>query len=71
MFRNNRIKLLSVNGVYPNEENIRSGAYPISSDFYAVTRADASENTKRLVEWASSEQGQEIIEKVGYTPIKE
>ena len=71
MFRNNRIKLLSVNGVYPDEENIRSGAYPIADEFYAVTRADASENTKKLVEWALSEQGQEIIEKIGYTPIRE
>ena len=71
MFRNNRIKLLSVNGVYPSEENIRNGTYPLTSNFYAVTTQNATENTKKLVDWILSEQGQEIIEKVGYTPIKE
>lgn len=69
MIRNNNIKLLSVDGVAPTEENIANGTYPIASDFYAVTRSDASENTKLLVEWILSEQGQQIIRKTGYTPI--
>ena len=37
--------------------------------FYAVTRSDADENTKKLLEWIQGEQGQKIIEKTGYTPI--
>lgn len=69
MISNNQIKLLSVNGVYPSIENIENGTYPISSSFYAVTRSDASENTKKLVEWVLSEQGQRLIEDTGYTPI--
>lgn len=69
MVKNNNIKLLSVNGVYPNLENIENSSYPIASYFYAVTRSDADENVLKLLEWITGEQGQEIIEMSGYTPL--
>ncbi len=71
MVKNDHIKLLSINGIAPTAENIQNGTYPIASYFYAVTRSDASENTKKLVEWIRSQQGQELIEKTGYTPLSE
>ena len=69
MVQNEQIKLLKLNGIAPTLENIENGTYPVASYFYAVTRSDASENTKLLLDWILSEQGQEIIEKVGYTPL--
>ncbi len=69
MVQNSEIKLLSINGVYPSLENIENGTYPIASTFYAVTRSDADDNTKALLEWILSPQGQELIEKTGYTPL--
>ena len=70
MVKNNKIKLLSVNGVYPNLENIENGSYPIASYFYAVTRSDADENVLKLLEWITGKQGQKIIEMSGYTPLE-
>ncbi len=69
MVQNNQIKLLSVNGVAPTEENVANGRYPIASVFYAVTRKDCSENTQKLLDWILSPQGQELIAKTGYTPL--
>lgn len=69
MVKNNQIKLLSVNGVYPNLENIENGTYPLASYFYAVSRKGSDENTLKLLEWIQGEQGQKIIEMVGYTPL--
>lgn len=66
MVKNDSIRLLKINGVAPTVETISDGSYPIASHFYAVTRSDASESTKRLVEWILSEQGQSLIEKTGY-----
>ena len=63
------VKLLAVNGVQPTVANIENGAYPLASDFYAVTRADADENTLALLEWICSAQGQALVEKAGYTPV--
>lgn len=71
MVKNSQIKLLEINGVAPTRENIENGTYPITSNFYAVTRkGDTSENTKKLIDWILSNEGKEIIDKTGYTPIK-
>lgn len=69
MVANDQIKLLSINGVAPTTENIENGTYPLASYFYAVTRSDAGESTNALVEWILSDQGQELIEKTGYSPL--
>lgn len=65
------IKLLSLEGVEPTEENIRNGTYPVTGNFYAVTRSDADEEILEVLEWIQGPQGQELIEKTGYTPIAE
>ena len=68
---NGGIKLLSVNGIEPTEENIRNGSYPIIYQFYAVYRKDnQNENVQKLVDFMLSENGQKIIDENGYTPIK-
>ena len=69
MVVNDQIKLLSINGIEPTLENIENGTYPIASEFFAVTRSDADENTLKLLEWIQGEQGQALVEATGYTPI--
>lgn len=65
------VKVLSLNGVYPDRETIRSGAYPIVATFYAVYRADdPNENVKKLIDWILSPEGQSLIEAVGYVPLQ-
>ena len=64
------VKVLSLNGVYPDKENIRSGAYPIVASFYAVYRADdPNEIVKRLIDWLLSPEGQGLIEATGYVSL--
>ena len=64
------VKVLSLNGVYPDRESIRSGAYPIVAQFYAVYRADdPNENVKKLIDWLLSPEGQSLIEATGYVPL--
>lgn len=64
------VKVLALNGVYPDKENIRSGAYPIVASFYAVYRADdPNENVKRLIDWLLSPEGQGLIEATGYVSL--
>ena len=69
MVKNKHIKLLSLNGVYPSEENIDNGTYPISSNFFAVTRRDKSVNVQKFLDWMTSEEAQSLVKKTGYTPI--
>lgn len=71
MIANPQIKMLSVDGVKPSERTIRNGSYPLKVYIYAVTRkTNKKKNVKRLVDWMLSEQGQYIVEKTGYVPMK-
>ncbi len=65
------IRLLSVNGVSPTRENIENGSYPLADCFYAVTRLDADDNTRALLEWICGPQGQALVEMTGYTGYAE
>lgn len=67
---NKAVKMLSLNGVYPNLENIQNRSYPIVAQFYAIYRADnKNENIPVLIDWLLSNEGQMLIEKCGYVRI--
>ena len=68
---NDSVKMLSLNGVYPDAENIKNGSYPIIAEFYAAYRADnTNKNIPILIDWILSDEGQTVIEKSGYVRIK-
>lgn len=70
MVDNKKVKMLSLNGSYPSVENIQNGSYPIVVQFYAIYRADyTNENIPALIEWICSEEGQTIIEETGYVKV--
>ncbi len=70
MVANSGVKTLSLNGVYPSAENIQNGTYPVIAKFYAIYRADnTNENIPILIDWILSDEGQELIEKSGYVRL--
>lgn len=72
MVADDNVKMLAVDGVYPDEDNIRNGTYPISVNFYVVYRKDnGKNNVRRLVEWLLSDEGQRLIEACGYVGLPE
>lgn len=46
MVKNEKIRLLEGDGVYPDKESIRSGTYPITAEFYAITAGTATHMLK-------------------------
>ena len=78
MVENDQIRLLALNGVEPTKETIRSGEYPISSNFFAITASpigepapeEGNEDLRALIDWILSEQGQKLIEQTGYVGVK-
>ncbi len=78
MVGNNQIRLLALNGVTPTKETIRDGSYPISSYFYIVTASpigqaapeESNPTLKAFIDWCLSEQGQWIVEEVGYVGVE-
>jgi len=56
--------------VLPSLDTVRTGQYPISRYLYLYTRVKPSKEMKAFLDWATGPQGQAIVSKVGYFPIK-
>ena len=70
LYRSGSIRVLSVDGVAPTPENLRSGAYPYTAYYYAVYRK-GNETAERFVQWLTSEEGQRCVAQAGYTALAE
>ncbi len=65
------VKILSVDGVFPDPENITNGTYPAIAGLYCITRADEDNPyVQKMLDYLLSEDGQNYIEKTGYSKLK-
>lgn len=71
MFRQPGLKFVAVDGVFPSNETISSGEYPLVNEFYCVTNAQSSERAKELQIWLTQRGGQSFVEECGYVPVEE
>lgn len=64
-------KMIAVDGVYPTDETIADGSYPLTDGYYAVCDAEHGENSPvgRLLAWLRSENGQKVAQASGYVPL--
>ena len=54
----------------PTEENIKSGNYPITRYLYLYLKTRPSGEMKDYIDWILSAEGQSIVTKVGYFPVR-
>lgn len=73
MYKSPELRLMKVNGVLPSNETIRSGEYPYVNEFYAAVREDEPKDSRayQLFEWLTTEDGQTLIEGLGYVGVEE
>jgi len=66
------LKILSVNGVQPNTETIRSNDYPFINPYYTVISASEPENSpaRILWNWLQTDNGQKLVGLEGYVSIR-
>jgi phosphate transport system substrate-binding protein len=60
----------SVNAVKPSVATVLDGTYPISRPLFMYTKKDASENITSYIKWIVGPDGQRILAKEGYVPLK-
>jgi len=64
-------RILSIDGVYPNEATIRDGTYPFVVTFYAAIRSGEEDDTgERFLEWILSDEGQACVRQAGYYSLR-
>lgn len=66
------LKLLSINGVYPNDDTIADGTYPLSNNTYLVVRKDTPKDApaRKMAEFMLTEAGQACVEQAGFGKLK-
>ena len=71
LYKNADIKVLKIDGVSPEYENLISKKYPFTTAYYAVIRSDESEDSvyRKLRDYMLTDEGQEIVRMAGYCPI--
>lgn len=63
-------KALSVNGVEDTKETVLTGEYPITRPLNVVTLGEPTGERKVIVDFLLSARGQEIVNEVGYLPLR-
>jgi phosphate transport system substrate-binding protein len=53
-----------------DEKTIKAGTYPLSRPLFFYTRTNPSAEIKAFIDWVLSPDGQGVVTKVGYFPIK-
>lgn len=73
MYHKPDLKFIAIDGIMPSNESIQSGSYPYINDFYAVIRKEEPKdsNARRVYDWLTSEEAQDIAAQAGYVPITE
>ncbi len=67
-----RLKLLKIDGVAPNDETIASGEYPLSNNTYVVFRKDEPKDSpaRKFADFMLTDKGQLCVEVAGFGPLR-
>lgn len=67
------VHTLKIDGVEPTEENIKAGSYTLQRPFVMATKGEISEQSEavqKLFNYINSDEGQQIVSKVGLISAK-
>ena len=68
LYKDENIKVIKINGIEPTNDNLISGVYPFSTNYYAVIRGDEPEDSpaRKLRDYLITPEGQNLIAMAGY-----
>lgn len=59
------LKLISIDGIKPSDETIRTGEYPYTTNYYAVVRDEENETVDKFLELLKGDFGKDVIVRSG------
>ncbi|KUK63882.1 MAG: Phosphate ABC transporter, phosphate-binding protein [Desulfotomaculum sp. 46_80] len=63
------IKILEINGTKCSFENCQNGSYPLVRRLFFITKGIPNETVTEFINFARSDAGQKIAEKMGFVPL--
>ncbi len=73
MYGNDRLRMLAIDGVAPEDGTILDHSYPFFTYYYAVFPKALPQDDphRKLVEWLLTDEGQRLVRQAGYLPLRE
>jgi len=65
-----KVKALTLNGVAPTAENVRSGRYFLTREFYFVIKGEPTPSSKKFLDFVLSPDGDRVILANGAVPLR-
>ena len=70
LYRSPDIKVININGIEPNDANVRNFSYPFTVPYNGVIRSNDVTNVGgKFLDWMLSEDGQRCIAQAGYVSL--
>jgi len=63
---NSGVKILKINNITLNEQNVESGTYPLTRSMFFLVKGSATGEIKDFIDFSLSKEGQSIINNVEY-----
>lgn len=64
-----RVKLVSVDGIKPDQQNVRSGRYPLARELFMFTLADPPPLALDFIRFLTSPDGRKLVEQEGFISV--
>ena len=64
------IKVMAVDGATPSKESVLAKKYPYARPTFYYTNGDATGEAAKFLDFTISNEGQQIVTKVGFVPLK-
>lgn len=65
-----KVKALTLNGIAPTAENVKSGRYFLTRDFLFVLQGEPTRPVKRFLDFVLSAEGDRVIQANGAVPLR-
>lgn len=65
-----KVKAVSVDGVFPSGENVKKGEYPLSRKLYLITKGKPTGEAKKFIDFILSDEGQKLVEEEGFIGVR-
>lgn len=64
------IKTVAIDGAVPTEESVIARKYPYARPTFYYTNGEPTGEAAKFIEFTTSDEGQKIVEKVGFVPLR-
>jgi phosphate transport system substrate-binding protein len=71
LYGNEDVKVLKIDDIAPDADNISASSYPYTTNYCGVIRSEDKDKTAgKFLDWMLSAEGQKVISAAGYVPVK-